>query len=333
MNKLILLSCLVFLSFSAVAEPQPAFKSALASKRLLTDIVKVGNAMVAVGERGHIIHSIDGKSWTQADVPVNVLLTDVFFLDEKLGWAIGHDVTVLVTKDGGKSWTIQHHAPKMDKPLFSVHFKDKNNGIVIGAYGLFMRTSDGGVSWQQEFHGEFLHADDLDYLNDLKAKEPAAYQDETSSILPHFNRLLIEGEKAYLAGESGLVATSDDYGVTWQKIDAFYNGSFFDLAKVEGKGLFIAGLRGNIFNSTADITQWQRVEVDAKTSINRILSSGDSIVLVGNSGLLFTSHDGGKTFKSFSLSDGKAVTSGIFVGGTLILSSEVGIKQLAAGQW
>ena len=197
MNKLSFFGSLVLLSLGSVslgtlAQPTPALMSKLAVKSLLTDIVKLeNNQLVAVGDRGHILRSNDGEKWTQANSPVNALLTDVFFINKDMGWAVGHDVSIIKTTDGGQNWVVQHYAPDIDKPLFGIHFKDSNNGFAFGAYGLFLRTSDGGKSWVKEFHGELLHPDDMDYINELKANEPEAYEDETSSILPHFNRLLV----------------------------------------------------------------------------------------------------------------------------------------------
>lgn len=317
---------------------KPAFITPLAAKSLLTDIVKVGHSMVTVGDRGHILYSSDGNVWQQAKVPVNVLLTDVFFVDDKRGWAVGHDATILGSRDGGLSWAIEHYSPETDKPLFGIYFKDSSNGIAFGAYGMFLRTTDGGANWQKEFHGELLHPDDLEYINELKATDPAGYEDETSSILPHFNRLTAVGSTLYLVGEIGMVAKSDDFGAHWTKSEPFYNGSFFSLASGGHNDLYVAGLRGNIFRST-DFAQkgatasWQKLKLSGTTSINRIFSAGNKLVLVGNSGLFFTSSDGGQSFKSFSQSDGKAITGGIFMDNKLILSSEVGIKVIQSGQW
>lgn len=341
------------LADSTVLAPTPALMSKLASQSLLTDITKLaGNKLVSVGDRGHIITSDDGTTWTQSASPVNVLLTDVFFLDNKTGWAVGHDVTIIKTVDGGKSWAVQHYSPKTDKPLFGIHFKDPNNGFAIGAYGLFLRTSDGGKSWSKEFHGEFLHPDDLDYINELKDTDPQGYEDETSSILPHFNRLIVVQNHAYLVGEVGLLAISTDYGHKWQKASEFYNGSFFDVALVEGmsdkgqaqgKRLYVGGLRGNFFASdlTGDIqmneslvaNSWQRIHVDFKSSINRILSVGNKLILMGNAGLLLVSEDGGRQFKSFMQADGKAITGGVEFNGKLVLTSQIGIKVIDGGQF
>ena len=340
MNKIILFSILVCLTFGAQAQPMAALMSTLASKSLLTDIVKLNNdKLIAVGDRGHILLSDDGERWQQSPSPVNVLLTDVFFLNEQVGWAVGHDATVIKTVDGGHTWLVQHYSPKIDKPLFGVHFKTSNDGFAFGAYGLFLRTSDGGKSWQKEFHGELLHPDDLAYVSELKDSDPQAYEDETSSILPHFNRVLIDENHAYLAGEVGLFAISTDYGRHWQKVEPFYNGSFFDVAsvtKADGEQMFVSGLRGHLFTAVADANEgasWQEVNIGVKSSVNRIITSKDKLILIGNAGLLLVSSDGGKQYQSHIQSDGKALTSGVMVKNKLVLTSQVGIKVIDGGRF
>ncbi len=325
-------------------KPTPAFMTPLAAKSLLTDIVNVDNNIVAVGDRGHIVYSADGTTWQQAKVPVNVLLTDVFFLNGQLGWAVGHDATILATKDAGHSWQIQQYSPEIDKPLFGVHFKDANNGIAFGAYGMFYRTVDGGKNWLSEFHGELLHPDDLQYINEIKETDPAGYKDETSTILPHFNRLAVLDSVLYLVGETGMVAKSVDFGQHFEKTESFYNGSFFAIDNGGTGGLFVGGLRGNIFYSSDFIgkdkaaaaskaSDWRKLDLPGTTSINRIFYAGSKMILLGNSGLFYTSNDGGGSFVSHSQSDGKAITGGIFFNNQLILSSEVGIKVIQGGQW
>jgi photosystem II stability/assembly factor-like uncharacterized protein len=344
MKKLLTLSLSVCLSFvtltqyghaeqaaSNTIKPTPALMSRLASQSLLTDIVKLSQSkLVAVGDRGHILLSSDGSQWKQAQSPVNTLLTDVFFLDDKVGWAVGHDVSILKTNDGGENWQLQHYSPQTDKPLFGVYFKDAINGFAFGAYGLFLRTKDGGKTWAKEFHGEFLHPDDLDYIEDLRVNDPEGYADETESILPHFNRLLVMGNELYLAGEVGLLAKSSDFGVTWQKTEPFYNGSFFDVAQVNSQ-VFVSGLRGNVFRQVEG--NWQRLEVPIKSSVNRILAQDNKLVLVGNSGLLLVSKDGGDSFIQKTQADGKAITAGVFLNNQLILTSQVGIKVIDGGQF
>ena len=93
----------------AVAAPEiaPAEIAKKAEKSLLVSIAKAGDRLVAVGAYGHILLSDDNAvTWRQVDVPVNNLLTEIYFLDAKRGWVVGHDATILFTDDGGESWAI-----------------------------------------------------------------------------------------------------------------------------------------------------------------------------------------------------------------------------------
>jgi hypothetical protein len=76
----------------------PAPLSPLASKSIVQAVTRAGTRLVAVGQRGHVLVSDDGgKSWRQSPVPVSSDLTSVFFVDERSGWAVGHDGVILAT--------------------------------------------------------------------------------------------------------------------------------------------------------------------------------------------------------------------------------------------
>ena len=95
----------------------PAQPSALASRSLLQGVARAGQRLVAVGQRGHIVHSSDGGgTWQQAKVPVSSDLTAVFFASERKGWAVGHDGVILHTTDGGLSWTLQFDGRARERP-------------------------------------------------------------------------------------------------------------------------------------------------------------------------------------------------------------------------
>src|SRR5271154_2331091 len=78
----------------------------------LLDAQRVGTRIVAVGDRGYIIISDDrGTTWRRAKAPAAPMLTGVDFLDAQQGIAVGHDSVILVTRDGGETWTQQFSAP------------------------------------------------------------------------------------------------------------------------------------------------------------------------------------------------------------------------------
>lgn len=129
-------------------EARHSIQSPKAATSLLLDITQAGSRVVAVGDRGHILYSDDaGKSWTQAKVPTRQMLTAIHFIDEHHGWAVGHDALVLITSDGGESWTVQHEDREREAPLLDVWFADSQHGIAVGAYGALIETTDGGQTW------------------------------------------------------------------------------------------------------------------------------------------------------------------------------------------
>ena len=306
----------------------PSIKLPLASQSLLLDITKVGTSkLIAVGEHGHIILSSDAISWQQADVPLQTTLTSIFFIDSKQGWAVGHDATILNSKDGGLTWQIQQYKPELEKPLLDIVFKSEQDGIAIGAYGLFFRTLDGGKTWQKEFHDEFLMPDDVEYLSELKQEDEEAYLDEASSILPHFNRLVLDGRTLYMVGEIGLIAKSNNFGKTWQPFDEIYQGSFFDMARTKQGNLLVVGLRGNVYRSLRNGTPWQQRQTNTTALINDIvLTDDDRIFLLANNGVLLESKDDGQSYRLRSQKDGKALIAGVWFNGMLVTVSDVGAK-------
>lgn len=329
------MSSLVFcllLSFTSKAEQQatPTIMSPLAVKSMLFDVTNVNDEfMITVGERGHILRSESLQDWQQMSVPSQSTLTAVTFVNSTLGWAVGHDGIILHSADGGLTWQIQQYLPHIQKPLLDVAFVNENEGVALGAYGLFFRTIDGGKTWKQEFHTSLLSQEDLDYLDELKQEDEQAYLEERSSILPHFNRLFLDGRTTYLVGEVGLIAKSNDFGVNWQRFEDIYQGSFFDVARTKQGNLLAVGLRGNSFRSLTNGTPWQKSETSVSTLLNSIvLASDNQLFVLGNNGVLLESTDDGSTFKKLLQNDGKALLAGTVFNQQLVIASEVGIKVL-----
>jgi photosystem II stability/assembly factor-like uncharacterized protein len=323
-----LLFTTTILNLTAVNAAENSEVAPLASKSLLLDITSVDSSkLVAVGQHGHILISSDGQQWQQANVPINSTLTAVYFVNKNLGWAVGHDNSILHTTDGGNNWQVQQYMPETEKPLLDIVFRNAKEGIAVGAYGLFYRTNDGGQTWLAEFHQEFLAADDVTYLAELKAEDEEAYLDEIASILPHFNRIFRDGRTLYLVGEIGLIAKSNDFGQHWQPFKDVYQGSFFDIARTHEGTLLAVGLRGHIFRSLHNGSPWQLIKSGTNALLNSIVLTDDNRVLIlGNNGVILVSKDDGQTYQLQTQSDGKSLVAGVWFKGQLIAVSDVGIK-------
>mgnify|MGYP000380351138 CR=1 FL=1 len=290
-------------------EAQPAEIMPLAPKSLLLDLADTGENYVAVGERGHILLSADGQSWKQVNVPTRNMLTTVYFTDGNNGWAGGHDSSIVHTKDGGKTWSLQNWDPELEKPVLDVFFLDSERGFAIGAYGLLLRTFDAGQTWEQ--HDDPITEDEL-----------------------HFSALARLGDGTLLmAGEAGSLARSFDEGETWEAMDSPYEGSFFDVVPRGEKGAVVLGLRGNAFVAedvtTATADSWLRLQTNTQQSfMGGTMMPNGNVALVGINGVvLVVSPDNSTTLLEnpenmglsgvISMRDGSALlTSG--EGGTYI---------------
>lgn len=203
---------------------RPALMVAGAAKARLLDLAQAGTRLLAVGEHGVILSSEDGKTWSQVASPVSAMLTRLRFLDERRGWAVGYDATILHTADGGRTWSLQHRDPEA-RVLFDVLFLDAQNGLAVGGYGSLYRTADGGKTWERQTN-------------------------PVTEIAQHFNRILALADGTlFVAGERGMLARSKDAGATWELLKSPYSGSYFGALSPDGKRVLAFGMRGNVYLS------------------------------------------------------------------------------------
>ena len=304
-------------------------------------VTRAGNRLVAAGERGRVLYSDDnGATWKQAQVPVSVSLTNIFFINAQKGWAIGHSGVVLATQNGGETWTRQldgRQAAKLmldaaerktggddttaarqladarqmvddgpDKPFLDLYFSDENAGYVVGAYGLIFRTEDGGKNWTpwqshvENPRGKHLHA--------IRSSGPALY----------------------IAGEQGAILRSTDAGEHFTEVKTPYPGSYFGIILEADGGLVAYGLRGNIYRSEDAGKNWQKIAVDTSSLLAADASLADGTLLIaGHEGDIFRSTDGGRSFSLLNI-DQRSPFTGITVAadGSIILSGMRGITRL-----
>jgi photosystem II stability/assembly factor-like uncharacterized protein len=274
----------------------------LAIHSMLLDIVRVGNSLVAVGERGHIVTSPDGVNWTQAEiVPTRSTLTTVFSTQGRL-WAGGHDAAILTSGDGGKKWTRQFFDPDRQQAVMDIFFTDELNGVAIGTYGLYLRTHDGGHSWQD------------------------ATVDTESDY--HLNSLLTFGDGKWLiAGEAGYSYRSYDSGESWEALELPYQGSMWGSLKTEQECLLFFGLRGHVMESCDFGTSWTEIETGSEASISGAAQYEGFVLLAANSGTILIKDDGGP-FRVYHHSSGVDFASAISLGDAkFLLVGEDGVHR------
>ena len=154
---------------------------------LFSVAVLESGAIVAVGEFGAIARSEDqGKTWSRSpfttkveapakgapapdpecqlageaesendDVVPESRLTDVAFLDDKVGLITAEFGLILRSDDGGKTFKRQNSCA--DRMLYSVSGMGAKRAIAVGAEGSAVESSDGGVTWHKRQTGTPEH--------------------------------------------------------------------------------------------------------------------------------------------------------------------------------
>jgi len=299
---------LVLLLGAGPLQAADAEQAPLAAQSLLLDGQAAGDRLIAVGERGHILVSVDqGRSWQQRPAPTRATLTSVFFADAQHGWAAGHDAVILRTTDGGTTWRKVYEDPESG-PILDLWFRDTATGYAIGAYGLFLTTTDGGSSWD-----DAVILEESGLATDLHLNQLRAFAD---------HRLVI-------AGESGQLFLSAD-GRQWQALPFPYEGSMFGILPLAGDRLLTYGLRGHLFRSEDAGRSWQPAVTATEAILNDAIQLRDGrVVVVGLGGTVLISSDGGAHFTAKSLAERTGLTRVIEnADGSLVLLGTHGARRL-----
>jgi len=272
----------------------------LAAQALLVDSVRVGEDIIAVGERGTIVRGA-GASWRQvAAIPTRASLTAAHAVDREI-WVVGHDGVILHSGDAGLTWQRQRvdawdaesADPQSGVPLLDVLFLDAQHGFAVGAYSLFLETRDGGKTWTRrsllagspgladapEDSGEVVaevdDAADAVAAEDADAESPTAPEDEADAENETWN---------FSADELDLEQESDPH------LNA--------IARTGSGGLIIASERGTAFRSRDRGVTWQRLKLPYAGSMFGALGfDGDHALLFGLRGNVLETQDLGDTWQ------------------------------------
>ena len=250
----------------------------------------------AVGILGNIIHTADGgKTWERQESGTRKHLFTVCFPDRNNGWAAGDLMTLIHTTDGGKTWEPQTVQQITEENVFAaeviyngIFFHDASEGWLVGEFGTIYHTADGGKNWE---------------YRPCAALEPKVAENEWElPKLTLFDVRFADRQRGFILGVDGTLLKTDDGGKEWKKIDSATPNSLFSIAVV-GDKCWAVGDRGNYIMSSDGGNTWtnNKDAIHTKGWLTSVAFVNENVGwVVGKSGAVFKTIDGGKTFEWLS---------------------------------
>ena len=286
-----------------------AVMARLAPESLLLDVAQSGDRLLAVGERGHI----------------------------------------LVSSDGGLSWT-QAKVPTRAL-LTGVYMHDSQLGWAVGHDAVVLRTRDGGVTWERVHYAPENERPLLDvwFKDAERGLATSAYGEllttndggdswQAHAIHEgddfHLNQLASAADGTlYVAAEAGHLYRSDDGGGTWVPLPSPYAGSFFGVLPLAEGPVLAFGLRGRLYRSPDRGRTWEQIGTGTEATLTSALQLGPQrFVVAGMAGTLLWS-DGRGPARLQELPDRKAIVA-LAKGDNrnLLLFGEGGVRRVEIAQ-
>jgi len=302
----------------------PAFKTPKAARSLILALATVGDRLVAVGERGIVVHSDDnGATWIQAEVPVSVTLTAVTFPTPTEGWAVGHDGMILHSADRGETWEVQFDgtraaaavrqdaerrvalararadaaSPRDEAALAALDLAetaldDAMAGVRFAPSRPFLAVAfqDARFGLAVGSFGQIFRTTDGGaswvYLGDRIDNQERL----------HYGAVTVDPSgRIVVAGEGGRITRSVDGGDHWTVTALPERGAILGLRRV-GPALLAHGGGGRVYRSTDAGASWTRIATCSGKTLVAGLVRDESVLLFDAGGAALSSDDGGRSW-------------------------------------
>ena len=316
----------------------PAVQTSSATSALLLDVSPRGEgAFVAVGEYGVILVSEDGgESWTQAQVPVSIMLTGVYFPTDESGWAVGHDGVILHSGDGGHSWEKQLDGNQLNEMIIPVaeriveKFRARVEALqsVESAEESPVETTDEDLAYLME-DAEFM-LEEAEFM-----LEGATDDVDAGPVRPLLDVWFRDAREGFVVGSYGMLLHTVDGGQTWNLVsDRIGSAQAFHLNQIAAApdgALFIAGESGYIYRSFDGGQNWDILQPGYEGSFYGMLIVPDGtdsyeLLAYGLRGNLFRSTDKGENWMGVDSGTTITLTSGkVLPDRTVVVAGQAGL--------
>ncbi|MDA3860987.1 MAG: YCF48-related protein [Melioribacteraceae bacterium] len=204
--------------------------------------------------------------WRQVSSATYAPLSDVFFLNENLGWIAGQSGTILRTIDGGYTWEEPTTPLPVVASMYSIFFVNEDIGYAGGKKDVLIKSEDGGETWRE-----------------------VTFESVSGKIYSIY--FANENTGWVLSGTSsgGQISYTDDGGLTWavQATETSVNLKAMSFNS-PGHGICVGGKSGSFaFYYTTDGLTWTKAPAPTippiylgRTDIYAVAMASDSVACV-----------------------------------------------------
>jgi len=228
----------------------------------------------AAGQQGKIVRSTDrGVSWAPQANGTQAHLQAIAVWDAERAVAVGNDLTILSTGDGGKTWRKAAAIGGVPAAkLLRVRAYDPGIAWAVGERGTVLRSSDHGISWQAK-----------------STKDDATWND-----------VAFVGRNGWMVGEFGRIRQTIDGGANWTSVTAPVKSSLNAVAFRDERNGVAVGTGGVVVVTTDSGASWQLLPSITDQHIFDVLWDGSRWLLAGDKGLLLAADSRAQTWTDAS---------------------------------
>ncbi|WP_220634844.1 WD40/YVTN/BNR-like repeat-containing protein [Georgfuchsia toluolica] len=219
------------------------------------------------GNNGKVVRSEDdGLNWVLQTTPTRQHLQDIASWDSKRAVAVGNKGVVIITADGGATWTeVSAPLSRISNKLLRVKALPEGRAWAVGEMGALLETTDYGKTWERR-----------------RDEEDAAWNDV----------LFLDANNGWLMGEAGRIMKTTDGGKTWQPVASPVKVSLMAVAFRDAANGVAVGLEGSLLATHNGGNTWELLPRAKR--VPATLSPGDVANSAAGSGKLRVPEEAGE---------------------------------------
>lgn len=259
-------------------------------------------------ETGTLLYTEDGgATWSERGSIPRGFREAVVFTDREQGWVCGEGGGLFHTTDSGATWAAQGPGPDT-LALGSVIFEPDGRGLALGfdvasREPRALESNDRGASWQAHdidatggFTDAWVAAAGTVFAGGFgmvhrRGERGNAWQASSLGGDEAVRGLALAGDVLWAVGDRGLMARSEDGGLSWTRLPALTRARLRGLLFVDADyGYAIGDLgpdQGVLYETRDGGAHWRRIGGELPV-LRTIARGGDRLWIVGDGGTILT---------------------------------------------